>query len=60
MKKQTANTPVNKSVLVRILGYVWKYPFSLIGSLLCAVITVAGTLLVPVFLGDAIESWKAE
>ena len=55
MKKQTANTPVNKSVLVRILGYVWKYPFSLIGSLLCAVITVAGTLLVPVFLGDAID-----
>ena len=42
-------------VLRRILRYVGKYPLSLIGSLFFAVLTVAATLLVPVFFGDAID-----
>ena len=49
MKKQ------NKTTLSRVLKYVWKYPFSLIGSLLFSLLSVAGTLLVPVLFGDAID-----
>lgn len=39
----------------RILRYVGKYPLSLTGSLLFALLSVAGTLLVPVFFGEAID-----
>ena len=45
----------NQSVLKRVLRYVGKYPVSLIGSLLFALICVAATLCVPVFFGDAID-----
>ena len=41
--------------LTRILQYVWRYPVSLIGALLFAVVTVAATLVVPVFFGDAVD-----
>ncbi len=44
-----------KSTLGRILQYVGKYPFSLVGSVLFALLSVAGTLLVPVFFGNAID-----
>jgi ATP-binding cassette subfamily B protein len=44
-----------KSTLRRIMGYVWKYPFSLIGSVLFALVSVTASLFVPVFLGDAID-----
>ncbi len=44
-----------KGVFFRILRYVGRYPFALTLSLLCAVVSVAGALLVPVFLGDAID-----
>ena len=44
-----------KSTLRRIMGYVWKYPFSLIGSVLFALISVTASLFVPVFFGDAID-----
>ncbi len=44
-----------KSTLSRILSYVGKYPVSLIGSVLFALLSVVGTLFVPVFLGDAID-----
>ena len=44
-----------KTTLSRILSYVGKYPVSLIGSVLFALCSVAGTLFVPVFLGDAID-----
>ncbi len=43
------------STLKRILKYVGKYPLSLVGSLLLAVVTVAASLLVPVYFGDAID-----
>ncbi len=43
------------STLKRILRYVGRYPFSLVGSLLFSVATVAATLFVPVLFGDAID-----
>ena len=43
------------STLKRILRYVGRYPFSLAGSLLFSVVTVASTLFVPVLFGDAID-----
>ena len=45
----------NKGTLLRILKYVIRYPFSLIGSIFFAVLSVAGSLLVPVIFGDAID-----
>ena len=44
-----------KSTLRRIMGYVWTYSFSLIGSVLFALVSVTASLFVPVFLGDAID-----
>lgn len=46
---------MKKSTLSRILSYVGKYPVSLVGSVLFALLSVVGTLFVPVFLGDAID-----
>ena len=46
---------MKKSTLSRILSYVGKYPVSLIGSVLFSLVSVVGTLFVPVFLGDAID-----
>ena len=43
------------STLRRILRYAKKYPLSLVGSLLFALLGVAFNLLVPVFIGDAID-----
>ncbi len=43
------------STLKRILRYVGRYPLSLIGSLIFAIITVVATLFVPVLFGDAID-----
>ncbi len=45
----------NRSTLSRVLSYVGKYPFSLVGSLLCSLLSVAATLFIPVFFGDAID-----
>ena len=47
MKKQ--------STLSRVLRYVGKYPFSLIGSLAFAVVSVVATLFIPVLFGDAVD-----
>ena len=44
-----------ESTLKRILRYVGRYPLSLACSLLCAAISVAATLFVPVLFGDAID-----
>lgn len=44
-----------KGALSRVLRYVAKYPLSLTGSILFAMITVAATLCVPVFFGDAVD-----
>ena len=53
------NTPVKqtakKSTFRRVLEYVGKYPFSLTGSIVFALISVGATLFVPVFFGDAID-----
>ena len=43
------------TTLSRVLHYVWKYPFSLIGSLLFSLLSVAGSLCIPVLFGDAID-----
>ena len=43
------------STLTRVLQYVWKYPVSLIGSLLFSLLSVAGSLCIPVLFGDAID-----
>ncbi len=43
------------STLKRIIRYVMKYPLSLLGSLLFAVVQVVASLLVPVYFGDAID-----
>ena len=47
MKKQ--------STLRRILQYVGKYPVALVGSIVFALASVAATLCIPVFFGDAID-----
>ncbi len=44
-----------KGTLGRILRYVGRYPVSLTGSVLFAILSVAATLFVPVFFGDAIN-----
>ena len=53
------NTPVKqtakKGTFRRVLQYVGKYPISLIGSIVFALISVGATLFVPVFFGDAID-----
>ena len=46
---------VKKSTLRRILQYAGRYPLSLVGSVLFAIISVAASLFVPVFFGDAID-----
>ncbi len=43
------------SALRRVLKYVGKYPLSLAGTILFAMITVVATLFIPVFFGDAID-----
>lgn len=54
-KRDTRIRVHESSTLKRILRYVGKYPVSLTGSLLFAVITVAANLFVPVLFGDAID-----
>ncbi|MBR2374960.1 MAG: ABC transporter ATP-binding protein [Clostridia bacterium] len=53
--KNVSNSPQNHGTFRRILHYVGRYPISLAGSLLFAVVTVAASLFVPVFFGDAID-----
>lgn len=55
MKRTTQVSVQKPSTLKRILRYVGKYPLSLLGSLLLAIVTVAANLLVPVYFGDAID-----
>lgn len=53
--KSHAKKTQNKGTLKRILRYVGRYPLSLTGCFVFAIFTVAASLLVPVFLGDAID-----
>lgn len=50
-----ASQPVKENTLQRILRYVGRYPLALIGSILFALISVAASLFVPVFFGDAVD-----
>ena len=53
--KTSKTVTKKKGTLWRILRYVGRYPFSLAGSVLFALVSVAATLFVPVFFGDAID-----
>ncbi len=44
-----------KSTLRRVIKYVGRYPLALSGTLFFALLTVAASLFVPVFFGDAID-----
>lgn len=55
VKQPTQVRVETPSTLRRILRYVGKYPCALISSLAFAIVTVAATLLVPVYFGDAID-----
>ncbi len=44
-----------QSTLRRVLQYVGRYPLSLCGTIFFAVLTVAATLCVPVFFGNAVD-----
>ena len=46
---------MRKNTLSRVLRYVKKYPFSLIGSFIFALVSVVVTLFIPVLFGDAID-----
>ena len=50
--KKTLKKP---STLRRVLQYVGRYPLSLCGTVLFAVINVVATLFIPVFFGDGID-----
>lgn len=45
----------NKTVLKKVFAYVGRYRFYLIMSLVLAVVSVAGTLYVPVLIGNVID-----
>lgn len=45
----------NKQILNRVFSYVGRYKIHLVFSLLLAVVSVAGTLYVPVLLGNVID-----
>lgn len=53
--KKAVKSVGKKSTLARVLQYVGKYPVSLVGSILLAVVTVAATLTLPVLFGDAMD-----
>ncbi len=55
IRTSSKNTAMNSSTLKRILKYVGRYPLALIGSLFFAIVTVASSLCIPVFFGDAID-----
>lgn len=55
MKGVSVKKSPKKSTLRRILRYVGRYPFALVGSVLFALISVAATLFVPVFFGDSVD-----
>lgn len=45
----------NQKTLKRVLGYIKPYLFFVFASLVCAAISVAAQLLVPIYCGDAID-----
>ena len=55
VNKTQPNKQSKQSTLHRILGYVGRYPVALVGSILFSLLSVAASLFVPVFFGDAID-----
>ena len=55
MRTVAPKKSANKGTFRRILRYVGRYPFSLGGSILFALMSVGASLFVPVFFGDAID-----
>ena len=53
MKRLT--TSKKPTTLHRVLTYVKRYPISLCGTLLFAIVNVVATLFIPVFFGDGID-----
>ena len=49
------NTSKKPTTLHRVLTYVKRYPISLCGTLLFAIVNVVATLFIPVFFGDGID-----
>ena len=56
-KKQSSakDAEKNQKTLKRVLGYIKPYLFFVFASLVCAAISVAAQLLVPIYCGDAID-----
>ena len=50
----------NKTVIKKVVSYVGRYRIYLILSMLLAIVSVAGTLYVPVLIGNAIDCIIAE
>lgn len=46
---------MKKGTVKRVLSYAGKYPFSLVGSVFFALVSVVATLFLPVLFGDAID-----
>ena len=55
MTTMTTPSVKKQSTLRRVLQYVGRYPVSLLGTIVFAVVTVAATLCVPVFFGNAVD-----
>ena len=56
MTSMTATPKTKKrSTLRRVLQYVGRYPLSLFGTIFFSILTVAATLCVPVFFGNAVD-----
>lgn len=54
-KVSSKKAKIRKGTLGKVLRYVGKYPFSLLFTLLLAVVTVGLTLYVPILVGDAVD-----
>ena len=53
--EKKARKRLPKGTVKRVLGYVKRYPLSLVLTLLLAAVTVGFTLYVPVLVGDAVD-----
>lgn len=54
-EKNKTSKKKNKETLLRVLGYIKPYMLFVVLSLLCAAISVAAQLLVPIYCGNAID-----
>ena len=53
--KKAPRSEKKQSTLRRVLQYVGRYPLSLVGTIMFSCLTVAATLCVPVFFGNAVD-----